>query len=72
MQYANYLQQHNELAMTACATEKKISENVCLGNLILPVPDTDFRETAGKTVIGGNPCPVRSEARAARRFNPEP
>ena len=28
--------------MTACATEEKISEKVCGGNLILPVPDTDF------------------------------
>ena len=30
--------------MTACATQEKIGENVCVGNLILPVPDTDFRD----------------------------
>ena len=30
--------------MTACATQKKVGENVCVRNLILPVPDTDFRE----------------------------
>jgi len=30
--------------MTACATEWKIDENVSVGNLILPVPDTDFRD----------------------------
>ena len=30
--------------MTTCATEKNIDENVCICNLILPVPDTDFRD----------------------------
>jgi len=30
--------------MPACATQEKVGENVCVGNLILPVPDTDFRE----------------------------
>ena len=30
--------------MTACATQEKVSENVCVGNLFLPVPDTDFRD----------------------------
>jgi hypothetical protein len=30
--------------MTACATQGKIDDSVCVGNLILPVPDTDFRE----------------------------
>ena len=30
--------------MPACATQEKVGENVCGGNLILPVPDTDFRE----------------------------
>ena len=30
--------------MPACATQEKIVESVSVGNLILPVPDTDFRE----------------------------
>ncbi len=30
--------------MPACATQEKVGESVCGGNLILPVPDTDFRE----------------------------
>ena len=30
--------------MPACATPQKIHETVCCGNLILPVPDTDFRD----------------------------
>lgn len=30
--------------MPACATQQTVGENVCVGNLILPVPDTDFRE----------------------------
>jgi len=30
--------------MPACATQEKVGGNVCVGNLILPVPDTDFRE----------------------------
>ena len=30
--------------MPACATQEKVGENVCVGNLILPVPDTDFRD----------------------------
>jgi hypothetical protein len=30
--------------MAACATREKIVESVPVGNLILPVPDTDFRE----------------------------
>jgi len=30
--------------MTACATRDKIYENVSVCNLILPVPDTDFRD----------------------------
>lgn len=30
--------------MQACAAQKKIAERVCVGNLILPVPETDFRD----------------------------
>lgn len=30
--------------MPACATREKVDENATLSNLILPVPDTDFRE----------------------------
>jgi len=30
--------------MPACATQKKVDENVRGSNLILPVPDTDFRD----------------------------
>jgi hypothetical protein len=30
--------------MLACATQDKVGENICVGNLILPVPNTDFRE----------------------------
>ena len=30
--------------MPACATQEKISDNATVSNLILPVPDTDFRE----------------------------
>jgi len=30
--------------MTTCATRGKVDENGCVGNLFLPVPDTDFRE----------------------------
>ena len=30
--------------MTTCATREKVGENVCVGNLFLPVPDTDFRD----------------------------
>jgi hypothetical protein len=36
--------------MPACATPKKVGENVCVGNLILPVPDTDFREFLDEVV----------------------
>ncbi|MEI6148843.1 MAG: hypothetical protein WCS01_07070 [bacterium] len=30
--------------MTACAMGEKLRENVGVGNLFLPVPDTDFCE----------------------------
>ena len=30
--------------MEACATQEKVSETGCVGHLILPVPDTDFRD----------------------------
>ena len=30
--------------MSACSTQEKVGENACVSNLILPVPDTDFRE----------------------------
>lgn len=30
--------------MPACATQRKVEENVCVGNIILPIPDSDFRE----------------------------
>ena len=30
--------------MPACATQEAVGESVCGGNLILPVPDTDFRD----------------------------
>ena len=30
--------------MPACATQKKITESKPLSNLILPLPDTDFRD----------------------------
>ena len=30
--------------MPACATQETVGENVYVGNLILPVPDTDFRD----------------------------
>ena len=30
--------------MTACVTGETVGENVCVGNLFLPVPDTDFRD----------------------------
>jgi len=30
--------------MPACATQETVGESVCGGNLILPVPDTDFRD----------------------------
>ena len=30
--------------MPACATQETVGGNVCVGNVILPVPDTDFRE----------------------------
>lgn len=33
-----------ELNMPACATQKKITESKPLSNLILPLPDTDFRD----------------------------
>ncbi len=36
--------------MTACATHEKVGENVCVCNLILPVPDTDFREFLDEVV----------------------
>ena len=36
--------------MPACATQDKVGENVCGGNLILPVPDTDFREFLDEVV----------------------
>ncbi len=30
--------------MAACATERKIADINRVGNLILPIPDTDFRD----------------------------
>ena len=30
--------------MTACATERMLPATVTVGNLFLPLPDTDFRE----------------------------
>lgn len=30
--------------MTVCSTREKVGENVGVGNLFLPVTDTDFRE----------------------------
>jgi hypothetical protein len=30
--------------MLTCATQQEVGENGCVGNLILPVPDTDFRD----------------------------
>ena len=32
------------LTMAACATREKIVESIPVSNLILPVPDTDFRD----------------------------
>jgi len=36
--------------MPACATRETVGENGCVGNLILPVPDTDFREFLAEVV----------------------
>ena len=30
--------------MTACATKRMLPETVTVGNLFLPLPDTDFRD----------------------------
>ena len=40
----NNLTLRNKLTMVACAAQKKIAERVSVGNLILPVPDTGFRD----------------------------
>ena len=36
--------------MPACATQETVGENGCVGNLILPMPDTDFREFLDEVV----------------------
>lgn len=36
--------------MPACATQEKTGENVCVGNLILPVPDTGFHKFLDEVV----------------------
>ena len=36
--------------MPACATQGKVGDNVCVGNLFLPAPDTDFREFLDEVV----------------------
>ncbi len=48
--------------MTTCATQGKISENVCVGNLFLPVPDTDFRDFLDEVLELGRFAPDIVEA----------
>ena len=48
--------------MTACATQEKVSENVCVGNLFLPVPDTDFRDFLDEVLELGRFAPDIVEA----------
>lgn len=40
----NNFQARKELDMPACATQKMIVERLPIGNLILPIPETDFRD----------------------------
>jgi hypothetical protein len=48
--------------MTTCATQEKVSENVCVGNLFLPVPDKDFRDFPDEVLELGRFAPDIVEA----------
>jgi hypothetical protein len=44
MRESNNLTLLKELSMPTCATQQETTESAAIYNLILPVPDTDFRD----------------------------